>query len=123
MGQDTNRNLGQIPQKLRDSVFAPKSCSGKLAVGFGAALAASTALSLIFAFLIKGDAAVIESSPLLTLLANTLSIIFSLSAPLSFFTGVYTIIKHKEWSIWKPLAILYSLTFIIFLLGEFLFPH
>ncbi|MCL5435820.1 MAG: hypothetical protein M1275_01960 [Patescibacteria group bacterium] len=123
MENNTNRDFLEIPQKPRNGFFVPKSFSGKLALGFGIALAASISLSLVFAFFINGDAAVIEKNPTLTFLAYALSFIFSLSAPLSFFIGIYTIIKQQEWSIWKPLAILYGLTLIIFLLGEFIFPH
>jgi len=103
--------------------FMPKTRSGKWAVGFAIASAVLTALSLLFAFVIGGDSAVIADNFLLTILANTLSIMFSFAGPLSFFIGIYTIIKHNERSIWKPLAVLYVLTLIMFLLGEFLFPH
>lgn len=103
--------------------FIPKTLSGKWAVGFAVALVILTALSLIFAATIGGDPAIIERSPLLTALANVLSIMFSLAGPLSFFVGLYTIIRYKEWSIWKPLVLLYVLTFLLFMLGEFLFPH
>ena len=101
----------------------PKTRSGKWAVRLGIALVALTALSLIFAAAIRGDSAVVADSPLLSILAGALSIMFSLAGPLSFLVGIYTIVKYKEWSICKPLAILYALTFIMFLLGEFLFPH
>jgi len=103
--------------------FIPKTRSGKWAAGFGAALVMLTALSLIFAATIGGDSAVIERSSLLTVLANVLSIMFTLVGPLSFFVGIYTIIKYKEWSVCKPLVLLYVLTIVLFMLGEFLFPH
>lgn len=103
--------------------FMPKSRSGKWAVGFGIALVALTALSLLFAAAIGGDPAVIANSPLLSILAAALSVMFTLAGPLSFFVGIYTIIKHKEWSIYKPLAVLYVLALLLFMLGEFLFPH
>jgi len=103
--------------------FISESRSGKWAIRFGFALVILTALTLIFAFAIGGDSAVVENSSLLTILSYILSAAFSLAGPLSFFAGIYTIIKHKEWSIWKPLAILYALTLLMFLSGEFLFPH
>ena len=101
----------------------PKTRSGKWAVRLGIASVVLTALSLLFATAIGGDSAVIADSLLLTILAGALSVMFSLAGPLSFFVGIYTIIKHKERSVWKPLAVLYVLTLIMFLLGEFLFPH
>jgi hypothetical protein len=103
--------------------FSPKTYSGKLAVWIGIALVILTLLSLIFAIAIGGDPAVIANSTLLTILANALSIMFTLAGPLSFFVGIYTGVKHKEWSIFKPLLVLYLITFILFLLGEFLFSH
>jgi len=101
----------------------PKTRSGKWAVGIGIALVVLMLFELIFAAVVGGDSAVIDSNSLLTILANILSIMVTLAGPLSLFVGMYTIIKHKEWSIYKPLAILYILTFLLFLLGEFLFPH
>lgn len=103
--------------------FKPKTISGKWAVRLGLALVILTALSLIFASAIGGDSAVIEASPMLTVLAGILSILFTLVGPLSFVMGVYTIIKYREWSIWKPLVILYILVLLMFLLGEFLSPY
>jgi hypothetical protein len=103
--------------------FMPKTRSGKLAVGLGIALVILTALSLIFASAIGGDPVVVAGSLLLSTFANTLSIMFTLAGPLSFFAGIYTAIKYKDWSVFKPLAILYLLTLLMFLLGEFLFPH
>lgn len=101
----------------------PKTVSGQWAVGLAIALVALTALSLIFAAAIGGDSAVVESSPLLKILAAIISITSTLAGPLSLFAGIYTAIKHKERSIWKPLVKLYVLTLLMFLLGEFLFPH
>jgi hypothetical protein len=103
--------------------FIVKSRSGKWTIRFGVVLVIATVLSVIFAFAIGGNADVITSSFLLSIFANVLSVIFTLSGPLSFFLGIYTVIKHKEWSICKPLIILYIFTFLIFLLGEFLFQH
>lgn len=101
----------------------PQSSSGKWAVVFGITLVVSMALSLIFAFAIGGDPEVIAGSQLLLILAGALNIVLNLSGLLSIIVGVYTIIKHKERSIWKPLAVLYILNLLLFLLGEFLFPH
>lgn len=100
-----------------------KSRSGKWAVRFGIALVIATALSFIFAAAIGGEAAVVENSSLLSILAAALSIIFTLSGPLSFIFGIYTVIKHREWSVCKPLVVLYGLALVLFLLGEFMFPH
>ncbi len=101
----------------------PRSRSGRWAVGFGAALVVLTALSLIFAAAIGGDAAVIADSPSLTVLAFALSAMFTLAGPLSFFVGIFSIIKHKEWSVCMPLAAEYVLTLALFLSGELFFPH
>lgn len=103
--------------------FMPQSRSGKWAVGLGIALVVLMALSLVFAFAIKGDAAVVEENLFLPILALTLNLTLNFAGLLSFIVGIYTIIKHKEWSLWKPLATLYSLALLLFVLGEFLFPH
>jgi hypothetical protein len=103
--------------------FIPKTRSGKWAVGFGVALVVLTALSLICAMAIGGNSDVIAGSRLLTILAGALSVMFTLAGPLSFFVGIYTVIRHKDWSVCKPLAVLYILAFLMFMLGEFLFPH
>lgn len=103
--------------------FMPKTFSGKWAVGFAIALVVLTVLSLLFAVAIGGDPAVIADNVLLSILANVLSVMFTLAGPLSFFLGIYTVIKYREWSVWKLLAVLYVITFLMFMLGEFLFPH
>ncbi|MFH1200956.1 MAG: hypothetical protein V1484_01345 [bacterium] len=103
--------------------FMPQSRSGKWAARFGVVLVASMALSLIFAIAIGGDPAVITASPLLSILNVALNLILNLTGLLSLIVGIYTTIKHKEWSVWKPLAVLYGLAVLMFLLGEFLFPH
>ncbi len=103
--------------------FNSKTLSGRLAIGLGIVQAAVSALELLFAGAIGGDSAVIAGNPSLAVLANALSITFSLAAPLSLFIGIYTAIKHKEWSIWKPLSILYVLAAAMFLFGEFLFSQ
>lgn len=101
----------------------PKTKLGKWSVGFGITLVISMALSLIFAVTIGGDPAVITASPLLSIFNVALNLTLNLAGLLSLVVGIYTIIKHKEWSVWKPLAVLYSLAVLMFLLGEFLFPH
>jgi len=103
--------------------FMPKSLLGKCAVGLGLVLVATMVLELLFAAAIGGDPAVIDANPLLSILAAILSVTFTLSAPLSFLVGMITIIKNKEWSICKPLGVFYALTFLMFLIGEFAFPH
>ncbi len=101
----------------------PQSRSGKWSVGFGIALVISMVLSLIFAVAIGGDPAVIATSLLLSILNVALNLTLNLAGLLSLIIGIYTIIKHKEWSVWKPLVTLYGLAVLMFLLGEFLFPH
>jgi len=103
--------------------FIPKTCLGKWAVGLGAASVVLTMLSVLFAIAIKGDPAVIADNFSLSILATTLSVMFTLAGPMSFIIGIIAIVKHKEWSVCKPLAVLYVLTLLLFLLGEFLFPH
>jgi hypothetical protein len=103
--------------------FRPKSRSGRWAVGIGYTLVAVTLIEVVFASVIGGDSAVIERSPALTVLADALSVIFTLAGPLSFIFGMYTGIRHKEWSVWKPLAVSYVCTLALFLTAEFLFPH
>ena len=103
--------------------FMPKSISGKWAVGFGIALAMMTAISVVFALAIGGDPAVVEANRFLKFLAVILSVGFTLSGPLSLLFGIYTGIRHKEWSVWKTLAILYIFSFLLFLVGDLLFPH
>ena len=103
--------------------FMPQSRSGKWSVGFGIVLVISMVLSLIFAVVIGGDPAVIATSLLLSILNVALNLTLNLAGLLSLIIGIYTIIKHKEWSVWKPLVTLYGLAVLMFLLGEFLFPH
>lgn len=101
----------------------PKTRVGKWSVGLGIALVMLMALELLFAVAIRGDSTVIAGNPLLSILSVTLSIMSSLAGLLSFFLGIFTIIKHKEWSVCKYLAVLYGLAALMFVLGEFLFPH
>ncbi len=101
----------------------PNTKAGKWAVGFGIANVVLTALSLLAAAAIGGDPAVIAGNPLFSILSVTLSVMFSLAGPLSLLLGIFTIIKYKEWSVCKYLAALYGLAVLLFVLGEFLFPH
>jgi hypothetical protein len=103
--------------------FMPKTRPGKWSVGIGIALVVLTALSVLFAVAIGGDPAVIAGNPFLSMLANILSVMFTLAGPLSFFVGIFAIVKYKDWSVCKSLGVLYGLTLLLFLLGEFLFPH
>lgn len=80
-------------------------------------------IEVVFATVIGGDPAIVERSLILTILAGILSVIFSLSGPLSFIIVVFALAKYKDWPALKSLAILYGLTLLMFLLGEFLFPH
>ena len=101
----------------------PNSKAGKWSVGLGIANVVLTALSLLAAAATGGDSAVIAVSPLLSILSVTLSVMFSLTGPLSFLVGIFAIIKYKEWSVCIYLAVLSGLTLLMFVLGEFLFPH
>ena len=103
--------------------FMPQSHLGKWAVGFGIALVISMALSLVFATAIGGDPAVIAGNTLLSILNVALNLTLNLAGLLSLVLGVFTIIKHKEWSVCVSLAVLYGLAALMFVLGEFLFPH
>jgi hypothetical protein len=101
----------------------PDSTAGKWSVGFGVAAVVVTALSVLLAVAIKGDPAVIENSLFLTILSALLSITLTLAAPLSLLVGIFAVARTKEWLVLKYLAVLYGLTLLLFLLGEFLFPH
>ncbi|MFH0874091.1 MAG: hypothetical protein V1846_04625 [Candidatus Komeilibacteria bacterium] len=103
--------------------FKPQSRSGQWAIWFALALAATLIFEFIFALAIRGNLQVIEANFGLEVLANILSIIFTLSGPLSLIFGIYTVIKHKDWSVAKILALIYLITIVVFLLGEFSFPH
>lgn len=101
----------------------PGNRLGKWAVGSGVVLVIILVLELIFALAIKGNSAVIEANPLLTILANILSVAFTIAGPLSFITGIIAVVKHREWSVCISLAALYAIAVLLFLSGEFLFPH
>jgi uncharacterized membrane protein YhaH (DUF805 family) len=103
--------------------FLPKNRLGRFGVWLGIVLVLLMVLEIIFAISIQGDSTIIESSPVLTILANILSIAVSLIGPLSFIIGIITVIRHKDWLVFKSLAILYFFTILLFLLGEFLFAH
>lgn len=101
----------------------PDSTEGKWAVRLGIVVVASVALSLFVAFAIGGDPAVIEGSLLLAIPVGVLNITLNLAGLLSFVLGVYAVVKYREWLVCKYLTVLYGLAFMMFLLGEFLFPH
>jgi len=101
----------------------PRTKSGKWSVGLGVALVVLLALSLLLAAAIGGDPAIIAANPLLSILSVTLSVMVTLAGPLSLLVGVFTIIKYKEWSVCKYLAVSYGLALLMFMLGEFLFPQ
>ena len=101
----------------------PKTRLGKWSVGFGIALVVLTALSLLGAVAVKVNPTVIVGNPLFSILSTTLSVMFSLVGLLSFLVAIFAIIKHKEWSVCVSLAVLYGLAALMFVLGEFLFPH
>lgn len=101
----------------------PKARLGKWAVELGIVLIVLLVLELIFAIAIRGDPTVIDRSPLLTIFANILSVAFTFVGPLSLFLGIIATIKYKEWLVIKSLAALYILAILLFLFGEFLFPH
>ena len=105
----------------------PKTRPGKWAVGFGITFVVLIALSLLFATTIGGSAAnvaaVIAASLLLIILNVTLNLALNLAGLLSLLLGIFAITKYKEWSVCKPLAVLYGLALLMFVLGEFLFPH
>jgi hypothetical protein len=101
----------------------PKNYSGKWAVGFGIVLFVSITIQVVFAAAIGGNSNVIDSNIFLSVLAGILSITFSFAGPASLFMGIYTVVKYKDWSVFKSLGIFYAITFIIFMLAEFLFPH
>ena len=97
----------------------PKTRAGKWSVGLGIAFVVLMALSLLVAAAIGGEPTAIVGNPLVPILNVTLN----LAGLLSFFVGIFTIIKHKEWSVCVYLAVLYGLAALMLVLGEFLFPH
>jgi hypothetical protein len=86
-------------------------------------LVALMVLELVFAFVVGGDVTVIDNNPILTILAGALSIAVTIVGPLSFFIGIIAFIKQKEWLVFRSLAVLYVVVVLLFLLGEFRFPH
>ena len=97
----------------------PRSTSGKWAVGLGIVFEVAMVISLLIAFAIGGDPNAVAGNPFIAVLNLTLN----LAALLSLVLGVFTMIKHKEWAVAVYLAIAYGIGVIMFLLGEFLFPH
>jgi len=107
--------------------FMPQSRSGKWSVGFGIAFVVLMALSLLIAVTIGGDAAnvatVVAASRLLSIINVALNLALNLAGLLSLVVGIIAIIRYKEWSVCKYLAVLYGFAVLMFVLGEFLFPH
>jgi len=106
--------------------FMPQSRSGKWSVRLGAVFAALMALSVLVAAAIGGNAAniaaVIAANPLLSILNVALNLALNLAGLLSFLLGIFAIVKYKEWSACKCLAVLYGFAVLLFVFGEFLFP-
>jgi len=101
----------------------PNTKTGKWSVRLGIVFVVSMALSLLAALAIGGDPAVIEGNPLLSILNVALNLTLNLAGLLSFIVGIFAIIKYREWSVCKYLAVLYGLAILMFVLGEFLFQH
>jgi len=103
--------------------LTPQSKIGIWSVRVGIVLILSMVLSVIFTFAIGGDSAVIEGSIILTILSGILSVLFTLSGPVSFILGLIALFKFKDWAVVRSLAVLYILTLLLFMLGEFSFSH
>ncbi|MEI6267041.1 MAG: hypothetical protein WCP14_04095 [bacterium] len=105
----------------------PKSKIGKLAVLFAIIMAASMALSILIVLIIGGGsvhvAKVINDSPILLVLNVILNLSLNLAGLFSLVLGLYSFIRNKEWLVARYLAVLYFFIVILFILGEFLFPH
>ena len=97
----------------------PNTKAGKWSVLLGIVFVVLMAISLLVAIAIKGDPAAIAGNPLIPIL----NISLNLASLLSLIFGIFAIVKYKEWSVCKSLAILYGFALLMFLLGEFLFPH
>jgi len=105
----------------------PTSKIGKLAVLFAIIMASSMALSILIVLIIGGGsvhvAKVINDSSILLILNTILNLSLNLAGLFSLVLSIYSVIRYKEWSVLRYLAVLYSLVIIMFILGELLFPH
>jgi hypothetical protein len=97
----------------------PKTTAGRWSVWLGVAFVVLMAISLLWAIAIGGDPARVVDNPFLPVL----NLALNLAGLFSLVTGIFGIIKHREWSIALYLAGLYALAALLFLAGEFLFPH
>ncbi len=102
--------------------FMPKTRLGKWSVGLGIASVVLTAFSLLGAVAARVNPDIV-GNPLFSILSVALSVAFSLVGPLSFLVGIFAIVKYKDWPVCKSLAVLYILAALMFVLGEFLYPH
>ncbi|PWB38719.1 MAG: hypothetical protein C3F02_02300 [Parcubacteria group bacterium] len=105
--------------KYMKSGITTKTRLGKWSVYFGLIFDGLMLISLLVAAVIKGESQVIEGNIFIPIL----SVALNLSGLLSLVSGLLAIFKNKDRVVAKYLAILYALAIIIFLSGEFLFPH
>lgn len=105
---------------MRISVL-PKSLLGWLSVGLAAAFFLLFILHQTFAASVQRNPVPIPGSPslviLITLVADYILAIGSLV------TGLISVIRSKERSILVLSVVIASFIVLLFLLGEFLFPH
>lgn len=97
----------------------PNTKAGKWSVGFGVVFDVLMAVSLLVAIAVKGDPVAIAGNPLIPIL----NISLNLAGLLSLIFGIFAVVKYKEWPVCRYLAGLYGIAFLMFMLGEFLFPH
>jgi len=107
--------------------FMPKTRPGKWAIWLGIVFVALMVFLLLTAITIGGSAinvaAVIAENPLLSILNITLNLSLNLTGLSSLLLGILAVIKYRDWSVLKSLAVLYVLALLMFVLGEFLFPY
>jgi len=94
--------------------FKPKTTLGKWSVG----LAAAFILIFVLSVVLTGSGGV-EPGPVGPMVGVTLGI----SGIAALVTGLISTIKSKERSILVFLAVVVGLFVLIFILGEFLYPH
>lgn len=97
----------------------PKTRTGKCSVGFIIAFFVLLALLQILVASGQRGGNTFFSNPLLAVTGITAGT----SGVLSFFIGIFSIIKHKERSVWVYLTTLVGLFILIFVLGEILATH